>query len=108
MTGVSLPAFAIRAYRRDKPDVVLMDFAMAKLNGLTACRNILSKDPDGCVLFLSGFGERTELTPECSGALAVLQKPVNVARLEQVLQEAGSRRQAGLFASKYLDPTVSR
>jgi CheY-like chemotaxis protein len=85
---------AIRSYRRSKPDVVLMDFAMAKLNGLTACRNILSDDPGGCVLFLSGFGERTELTPESSGALAVLQKPVSGARLEQALQEAGSRRKA--------------
>ena len=91
---------AIRSYRRSKPDVVLMDFAMAKLNGLTACRNILSDDPGGCVLFLSGFGERTELTPESSGALAVLQKPVSVARLEQVLQEAGSRRKADIPARK--------
>ncbi len=27
---------AIRAYRQQKQDVVLMDFAMARLNGLTA------------------------------------------------------------------------
>lgn len=91
---------AIRSYRQSKPDVVLMDFAMAKLNGLTACRNILSEDPGGCVLFLSGCGERTELTPESSGALAVLQKPVSGARLKQVLEEAGSRRKADLTARK--------
>ncbi|MBA2436286.1 MAG: response regulator [Chthoniobacterales bacterium] len=43
---------AIRAYRQQKPDVVLMDFAMAHLNGLTACRNILSEDPsDACFSF---------------------------------------------------------
>ncbi len=91
---------AIRSYHRSKPDVVLMDFAMAKLNGLTACRHILSEDPGGCVLFLSGFGERTELTPESSGALAVLQKPVSGARLKQVLEEAGSRRKTDLPARK--------
>ena len=89
---------AIRSYRQSKPDVVLMDFAMAKLNGLTACRNILSEDPGGCVLFLSGFGERSELTPESSGALAVLQKPVSGAHLMQALEEAGSRRKADLPA----------
>ncbi len=61
---------AIRSYRRHRPDVVLMDFAMARLNGLTACRNILSDDPEGCVLFLSGLSERAELTPEFSGAHA--------------------------------------
>ena len=83
---------AIRSYRQHKPDVVLMDFSMAKLNGLTACRNILSEDPDGCILFLSGFGERSELIPESSGALAVLKKPISRARLEQVLRDAASRR----------------
>src|SRR5205814_2869504 len=79
---------AIRAYRQHKPDVVLMDFAMAKLNGLTACRNILSDDPGGCILFLSGFGERSELTPESSGALAVLPKPISCDRLQQMLFDA--------------------
>lgn len=85
---------AIRAYRQQKPDVVLMDFAMARLNGLTACRNILSDDPEGCVLFLSGLSERAELTPESSGALAVLQKPITRARLEEVLSEAAARKRS--------------
>ena len=89
---------AIRAYRVHKPDVVLMDFAMARLNGLTACRNILSDDPEGCVLFLSGLSERTELTPQSSGALAVLQKPITRERLEQVLNDTASRRQSGTGA----------
>lgn len=83
---------AIRAYRHQKPDVVLMDFAMARLNGLTACRNILSEDPSGCILFLSGLSERAELSPESSGAFAVLPKPIDRGRLEQVLQEASAGR----------------
>ena len=81
-----------RGYRQQKPDVVLMDFAMARLNGLTACRNILSEDPSGCVLFLSGLSDRAELTPESSGAQAVLQKPITRARLEEVLKDAAARR----------------
>lgn len=84
---------AIRSYRRQKPDVVLMDFAMARLNGLTACRHILSDDPTGCVLFLSGITERSKLlTPASSGAFAVLQKPIGFAVLEAVLSDAASRR----------------
>ncbi len=83
---------AIRAYRQHRPDVVLMDFAMARLNGLTACRNILSDDPEGCILFLSGLSERSELTPESSGALATLQKPISRARLEEALNKASARR----------------
>lgn len=86
---------AIRVYRQQKPDVVLMDFAMARLNGLTACRHILSDDPEGCVLFLSGLSERAELTPASSGAQAVLQKPITRARLEEVLKDAAARRHSG-------------
>ncbi|MGI8889251.1 MAG: response regulator [Chthoniobacterales bacterium] len=84
---------AIRAYRQHKPDVVLMDFAMARLNGLTACRNILSDDPQGCILFLSGLSDRAELTPEFSGALGVIPKPITRARLEQALEETVTRRE---------------
>ncbi len=97
---------AIRAYRQQKPDVVLMDFAMARLNGLTACRNILSEDPEGCVLFLSGLSERRELTPESSGAQAVLQKPITRARLEEVLNDAASRRQTGNQGTRKRSPLI--
>lgn len=85
---------AIRAYRRHKPQVVLMDFKMSRLNGLTACRNILSEDPKGRVLFLSGLSEYRDLAPEWSGAFAVLQKPISYAMLEQFLQEAEAREPA--------------
>jgi len=75
---------------------VLMDFAMAKLNGLTACRQILSGDPDGCILFLSGsgLGDHSGLAPESSGALAVLEKPINRARLEQALNNVVIRKRS--------------
>ena len=81
---------AIRAYRRLKPDVVLMDYAMGRLNGLTACRNILSEDRTGCILFLSGQSERPDLAPQYSGALGVLQKPIGFAMLERVLQDTAA------------------
>lgn len=82
---------AIRSYRRHKPQIVLMDFAMARLNGLTACRNILSDDPSVRILFLSGLSEHRDLAPQSSGALAVLQKPIGFAMLEQVLNDAASQ-----------------
>lgn len=73
---------AIRAYQRHKPDVVLMDFLMSRLNGLTACRNILCGDPRGRIVFLSGASHATQLAPEESGAVAVLQKPVALDELK--------------------------
>jgi two-component system chemotaxis response regulator CheY len=74
---------AIQAYARHHPDVVLMDYWMPKLNGATACRNILAKDPAARVILVSGWASRAEMTD--SGAIAVLSKPVDLERLKEVL-----------------------
>ena len=75
---------AIRSYQKNKPDVVLMDFDMEKLNGLTACRNILSHDPAARVVFLSGIASEVDLSPAYSGAIAVLSKPIAVQQLKEL------------------------
>ena len=80
---------AIRAYHHHKPDVVLMDFLMSRLNGLTACRNILCGDPSGRVVFLSGASGATQLSPKESGAVAVLQKPIAIDELKTLLDSLG-------------------
>lgn len=77
---------AIQAYDRYKADVVLMDYWMAKLNGATACRNIVSKDPAARVILVSAWSPGYDLRQ--SGAMAVLSKPVDLDRLEKALDEA--------------------
>jgi two-component system chemotaxis response regulator CheY len=76
---------AIRSYQKNKPDVVLMDFNMEKLNGLTACRNILGNDPAGRVIFLTGAASDMDLSPAYTGAVAVLSKPIAVKQLKETL-----------------------
>src|SRR5437899_9507622 len=80
---------AIQAYTRDHPDVVLMDYVMAKLNGATACRNILAKDPNARIILVSGMPKVAELAD--SGAIAVLAKPVALEILEAALNAAATR-----------------
>ena len=80
---------AIQAYGRLKPDVVLMDYVMAKLNGATACRNILAKDPNARIILVSGMPKVAELAD--SGAIAVLSKPVALEILEAALKAAATR-----------------
>ena len=77
---------AIQAYTRHRPDVVLMDYWMSKLNGGTACRNILAKDPAARVILVSGWSPLKEL--DDSGAISVLSKPVDIGQLEQALESA--------------------
>jgi CheY-like chemotaxis protein len=74
---------AIQAYNRHHPDLVLMDYWMSRLNGATACRNILARDPSARVILVSGWSPATELST--SGAMAVLSKPVHLERLAEIL-----------------------
>jgi CheY-like chemotaxis protein len=83
---------AIHAYERHKPDVVVMDYLMSRLNGLTACRNILAKDPGARIILVSGAIGPHELALSHSGAIAMLQKPVTVAQLQELLDTIASEQ----------------
>jgi CheY-like chemotaxis protein len=78
---------AIQAFHQHKPDVVLMDYCMAKLNGATACRNILAKDPGARVILISAWVPDYDLAAE-SGAIALLPKPVDLEHLRTTLADA--------------------
>ena len=78
---------AIHAYDKHKPDVILIDYWMAKLNGATACRNILAKHPAARVILVSAWVPDYDLAAE-SGAISLLSKPVDLPRLEAALAGA--------------------
>jgi CheY-like chemotaxis protein len=75
---------AIQAYTQHHPDLVLMDYRMPKLNGTTALRNILSKDPAARVILVTGWSLADEAS--ASGAIAILLKPIDLERLNATLQ----------------------
>jgi two-component system chemotaxis response regulator CheY len=77
---------AIQAYGRHHPDVVLMDYHMPKLNGATACRNIVAKYPTARVVLVSALPK--EIAD--SGAVAVLRKPVSLDQLYNALYVAAN------------------
>src|SRR5438105_13072236 len=83
---------AIRAHHTYKPDVLLLDYSMGRLNGGTACRYILSEDPGARIVFVSS---RPNADLEDIGAIAILQKPVEREDLEELLNDLDSER---LFA----------
>jgi len=80
---------AIQAYTRHQPDVVLMDYWMSKLNGATACRNIVASNPNAKVILVSGWSPVVDLTE--SGAMAILPKPVALHMLEDALNAAAAK-----------------
>ena len=48
---------AVESFRRENPDVVLMDIAMGDVAGIEATRRILSEDPKAAVLAVTCFSE---------------------------------------------------
>jgi CheY-like chemotaxis protein len=67
-----------------------MDYQMPKLNGATACRNIVAKYPDARVILVSGWPKDIA----GSGALALLLKPIELDRLYAALYDATQSRPA--------------
>jgi CheY-like chemotaxis protein len=80
---------AIQAYGRLKPDVVLMDFSMPRLNGATASRMILSKNPEAKIVIVTGAADAAEQAN--IGAFAILRKPVDLDKLYGALYDAAPR-----------------
>ena len=88
---------AIQAYTKLHPDVVLMDYWMPKLNGATACRNILSKDPAARVILVTGWSPSDDAA--ASGAIAILPKPLDLDRLEAALDDVAESLRAAAEAT---------
>lgn len=76
---------AIQSYNRHRPDLVLMDYYMSRLNGATACRNILARNPGALIVLVSGARGVGE--PVDFGAVGMLAKPVDLADLAALLDK---------------------
>lgn len=81
---------AIEAYSRLRPDVILMDYSMPRLNGATASRIILAKDPGAKIIIISGATNLPEQLAD-SGVAAVLLKPLSLDKLYGALYDVGPR-----------------
>lgn len=83
-------ADAIEVVRRTRPDFVLMDIRMPKMDGLEATR-ILTRDGEICIVMLTAFPEES-LRKEVqeSGACGYILKPITsdtlIPQLKSILQ----------------------
>jgi CheY-like chemotaxis protein len=83
---------AIQAYTRLRPDLVLMDYRMPRLNGATACHFILSKDPAARIILVTAWSSSDETS--ASGAIAILAKPIDLERLNAALNSVAESLRA--------------
>ncbi len=93
---------AVRLARKHKPQLVVMDIAMAGLNGLEATRRIRSETPDARILILSMHANEQYVHQALqAGASGYLLKDAATEELELAIQ-------AALKGQTYLSPRISR
>ena len=68
----------VEKFNETKPDLLLLDMAMPKKDGISALKEILDKNPNAKIIMITASDNLTTMT-ECinSGALAYLLKPFN-------------------------------
>lgn len=67
---------AIRAYEREKPDLVFLDIIMPVLDGISALKIIMEKHPEAIVVMLTSLSEQVIVDETTAlGAKETIFKP---------------------------------
>jgi two-component system chemotaxis response regulator CheY len=73
---------AVELYQEKRPDVVLMDITMPKMDGLSALKQILKVDPQAKVIMCSALGQQNLIVQALQmGAKDFIVKPFREERV---------------------------
>jgi CheY-like chemotaxis protein len=76
---------AVALYRRHRPDWVLMDWEMPKMDGITATRAIIAEFPQANICMVSAFDEADIRTAALSAGACEFVLKDNLSELEAIL-----------------------
>ena len=81
---------AVEKYRDLKPDLVTMDITMPNMDGITAIKKIMEKDPEARIVVVSAMGQKALVIEALnSGAKDFIVKPFQPDRIVEALQKVG-------------------
>ncbi len=78
----------VQEFVKTNPDLLLLDMAMPKKDGLTALKEIIAMRPDAKIIMITA-SDNQETMKECisSGALAYILKPFNFQDVLKVIYQ---------------------
>jgi PAS domain S-box-containing protein len=77
----------LKRIEADKPDLVLLDYAMPGMHGAEVARAAREKDPDLPIVFVTGYAESEQLEAALGPEVPVLRKPFTIAQLAAAVEE---------------------
>lgn len=76
------------------PDVMILDFMLADIDGLTVLEQVKNKYPDVQVIMLTAKGNpEIEEKARAAGAFDYLEKPVDFNKLRKIIEKAYQYKQ---------------
>ena len=77
---------AVEAYKKYKPDIVLMDVLMPEMDGIEATRIIKSIDPNAKILAITAYAPHKGDEIIRAGAMDIIEKPIKKAELIEKIE----------------------
>lgn len=79
----------IELYKKEKPDIVLLDVGLPSISGIEVLKQIKKYDSDARVIMITGYPSALMREEAMSnGALAFYEKPGVIQKLRKVTQDA--------------------
>lgn len=79
---------AVELYKKEKPDIVMMDITMPEMDGITAVKEIRKHDPSAKVVMCSALGQQSMVMEAIqSGAKDFIVKPFQPDRVIEALKK---------------------
>jgi len=78
----------IEIYKSKKPDIIVTDLNMPKLNGIDMIKQIKSIDKEQIIIITSAFGDKNNLMEALNyGANGFISKPIDIDKFNEKLLE---------------------
>lgn len=79
---------AVALYEKHKPDIVFMDIAMPKLNGIEAMKVINERNQHTNIIMITSFDDQNVIYEALSsGAKGFVVKPLNLEKLKKEINK---------------------